>query len=92
MGQSSMLHVRVDEDVKAQATEALVAMGMSVSYAVRIFLKRVVNDQAFPIELKVPNAETRAAMEESRQLMKSQPNQHESAQSFFDDLEKDGEI
>ncbi len=92
MGQSSMLHVRVDDDVKTQATEALAAMGLSVSDAVRIFLKRVVNDQAFPIELKVPNAETRAAMEESRQLMKAQPNRHTSAQSFFDDVEKDGEI
>ena len=92
MGQSSMLHVRVDDDVKTQATEALAAMGMSVSDAVRIFLKRVVNDQAFPIELKVPNAETRAAMEESRRLMKAQPNRHTSAQSFFDGLEKDGEI
>jgi DNA-damage-inducible protein J len=90
MGQSSMLHVRVDDDVKAQATEALAAMGMSVSDAVRIFLKRVVNDQAFPIELKVPNAETRAAIEESRRLMKSNSDRHASAQSFFDDLEKDG--
>ena len=90
MGESSMLHVRVDDDVKAQATEALAAMGMSVSDAVRIFLKRVVNDQAFPIELEVPNAETRAAMEESRRLMKSYLDRHASAQSFFDDLEKDG--
>jgi DNA-damage-inducible protein J len=90
MGESSMLHVRVDDDVKAQATEALAAMGMSVSDAVRIFLKRVVNDQAFPIELEVPNAETRAAMEESRRLMKSHSDRDASAQSFFDDLEKDG--
>jgi DNA-damage-inducible protein J len=65
-------------------------MGLSVSDAVRIFLKRVVNDQAFPIELEVPNAETRAAMEESRRLMKSHSDRDASAQSFFDDLEKDG--
>ena len=65
MAQSSMLHIRVDDEVKTQATEALAAMGLSMSDAVRIFLKRVVNDQAFPLELKVPNAETRAAMEEA---------------------------
>jgi antitoxin component of RelBE/YafQ-DinJ toxin-antitoxin module len=29
-------------------------MGLSVSDAVRILLKRVVSDQAFPLELKVP--------------------------------------
>ena len=67
--QSSMLHVRVDDDTKAQATEALAAMGMSVSDAVRIFLHRVVIDQAFPLELKVPNAETRKAMAEARAIM-----------------------
>lgn len=36
-------------------------MGLSVSDAVRILLKRLVNDQAFLLELKVPNAQTRAA-------------------------------
>ena len=59
---TSMLHVRIDEDTKAEATEALNAMGLSVSDAVRLFLKRVVAEQAFPLELKVPNAATRAAM------------------------------
>ena len=65
---SSMLHVRVDDEIKTQATEALASMGLSVSDAVRILLKRVVNDQAFPLELKVPNAQTRAAMKEAREI------------------------
>ena len=46
-------------------------MGLSVSDAVRLFLRRVVVDQAFPLQLKVPNAETQAAMEESRAMMSS---------------------
>ncbi len=66
---TSMLHIRVDKDVKEQAAEALATMGLSVSDAVRLFLRRVVVEQAFPLELKVPNAETRAAMEESRAIM-----------------------
>ena len=53
MAHSTMLHVRVDDEIKTQASEALAAMGLSVSDAVRILLKRVVNDQAFPLELKV---------------------------------------
>lgn len=71
MAQSTMLHVRVGEEVKAQASEALAAMGLSVSDAVRILLKRVASDQAFPLELKVPNAQTRVAMEEARQIMRA---------------------
>ena len=88
MAQSSMLHIRVDDKTKTQATEALAAMGLSMSDAVRIFLKRVVNDQAFPLELKVPNAETRAAMEEARAMMKARQTRFESADALFDDLEK----
>jgi antitoxin component of RelBE/YafQ-DinJ toxin-antitoxin module len=32
-------------------------MGLSVSYAVRMLLKRVVDDQAFALELRVPDAQ-----------------------------------
>jgi DNA-damage-inducible protein J len=88
MAHSTMLHVRVDEDVKAQASEALAAMGLSVSDAVRILLKRVVNDQAFPLELKVPNALTRAAMEEARAVMKARAARFDTADALIDDLEK----
>ncbi len=91
MAQTSMLHVRVDDDVKAQASEALASMGLSVSDAVRIFLKRVVNDQAFPLELKVPNAETRKAIEESRAMMKKRQARFATADALFNDLEKTGQ-
>jgi DNA-damage-inducible protein J len=69
MTQSSMLHIRVDEDLKRQATKALAAMGLTTSEAVRLLFHRIVADQAFPLELKVPNAETRAAIEEARTLI-----------------------
>jgi DNA-damage-inducible protein J len=88
MAHSTMLHVRVDDEIKTQASETLTAMGLSVSDAVRILLKRVVNDQAFPLELKVPNAQTRAAMTEARAMMKARATRFESADALLDDLEK----
>ena len=88
MAHSTMLHVRVDNEIKAQASEALAAMGLSVSDAVRILLKRVVNDQAFPLELKVPNARTREAMEEARATMKARAARFDAADALIDDLEK----
>jgi len=87
MAHSTMLHVRVDDEIKSQASEALAAMGLSVSDAVRILLKRVVNDQAFPLELKVPNAQTRAAMEEARTMAKARAARFDSADALIDDLE-----
>jgi DNA-damage-inducible protein J len=47
-----------------------------------------VNDQAFPLELKVPNAQTRAAIEESRAMMKARTARFESADALLDELEK----
>lgn len=86
--QTSMLHVRVDDDIKAQATEALAAMGLSVSDAVRLFLRRVVVDQAFPLELKVPNAETRAAMKEAAVIVNTRRPRFATADALFADLDK----
>ena len=86
--QTSMLHIRVEDDIKDQATQALTAMGLSVSDAVRLFLRRVVVDQAFPLELKVPNAETQAAMEESRAMMAKRRADFANAKELLADLEK----
>ena len=85
---TSMLHIRVDDDIKAQATEALTAMGLSMSDAVRLFLRRVVVDQAFPLELKVPNAQTLAAMDESRAMMATHRVRFATSDALFADLEK----
>jgi len=46
-----MLHVRVDEQLKAQATEALANVGLTVSDAVRILLTRVTKEGGLPAGL-----------------------------------------
>ena len=60
----TFVRARIDAETKERAMIALEAMGLSVSDALRILLRRIANDQAFPLELKVPNAESRAAMAE----------------------------
>ncbi len=64
----TMVHVRLDDALKDQATHALERMGLTLSEAVRMFLTRVAADQAIPFDIKVPNATTRAAMEEARHM------------------------
>lgn len=80
---SSMLHVRVDDDLKAKAVEALNAIGLSTSDAVRLLLHRIVAEQAFPLELKVPNAETRAALDEVRQMKAARRSRFADADEMF---------
>lgn len=85
---TSMLHIRVGDEIKDQASQALTAMGLSMSDAVRLFLRRVVIDQAFPLELKVPNAQTLAAMEESRAMMAKCHARFATSDELFADIEK----
>jgi DNA-damage-inducible protein J len=85
MTSTAMLHVRVDEETKQQATETLATLGLSVSDAVRLFLKRVVIEQGLPISLKAPNAETRKALEEAENIMKFR---FQHGKELIDDLEE----
>jgi DNA-damage-inducible protein J len=46
-----MFQVRLDEDIKSQATATLAAMGLTVSDASRVFLTRVIAEQQLPFPL-----------------------------------------
>jgi len=48
---TSMLHVRIDDDLKNAATEKLANFGLTISDAVRILLTRVVKEGALPVGL-----------------------------------------
>jgi DNA-damage-inducible protein J len=49
--QTSMLHVRVDDQLKADAAEKLARVGLTVSDAVRILLTRVAHEGGLPAGL-----------------------------------------
>ena len=85
-----MLHIRVDRDTRERATSALNAMGLTMSEAVRPFLTRVVAEQALPLELKVPNAETRAAMAKADEILEARRARFETAKDLMASLEKAG--
>ena len=51
MARTSMLHVRVDDRLKAEATETLASFGLTVSDAVRIILTRVTKEWGLPAAL-----------------------------------------
>lgn len=83
MSTDTVVRARIDSATKDQATEALAAMGLSVSDAIRLLLVRVAADKAFPFAVKVPNATTRKAMTE---LEQGKGKRHASADELFDDL------
>ena len=62
MTENSVVRARIDEATKAEAAAVLATMGLSLSDAFRMLLKRVAKEKALPFEPLVPNAETIEAM------------------------------
>jgi len=58
------VRARIDARTKALASDALSAMGLTVSDAIRLLMIRVADEHRLPFAIKVPNAETRAAIAE----------------------------
>jgi DNA-damage-inducible protein J len=66
MTERSVVRARIDEATKSEAAAVLATMGLSLSDAFRLLLKRVAAEKALPFELLVPNAETVEAMRAAR--------------------------
>ncbi len=60
---TDILRLRIDKDLKKEASVLANAMGLTLSDAVRVFLVRFVADKRFPFVPEVPNRETVEAMQ-----------------------------
>ena len=58
------VRARIDTGTKERAAEALEAMGLSISDAIRLLMLRIADERRLPFEVKVPNATPRKAMAE----------------------------
>lgn len=66
------VNIRMDENLKKQFDHLCGELGMNMSTAFTIFAKTMVRHNGIPFEvsLDIPNAETRAAMEEAENIVK----------------------
>ena len=67
MAAADIVRARIDPDLKKEASAVLSGMGLSVSDAIRLMFVRVAADKALPFDLRMPNAETQAAMRDARE-------------------------
>lgn len=89
MAGTKMLHIRVDDDIREDASIVLGSLGLTMSEAVRLFLHRVVASQGLPLELKVPNETTAAALKEAREIRAARSARFETPEALFSELGKD---
>jgi DNA-damage-inducible protein J len=66
MAENAVIRARIDEATKIEAASVLAAMGLTLSDAFRLMVKRIAADKALPFEPLVPNAETIEAMKAAR--------------------------
>lgn len=86
---NAFVRARIDEHLKNEAAEVLANMGLTVSDLVRITLTRVAKEKALPFDLSIPNAETRAAMEESRTMIKTRQARFNTGSALIENLNEE---
>ena len=84
MGADAVVRARIDRDTKARAAEALHAMGLSISDAIRLLMVRVAEERRLPFAVQVPNSTTIEAMAE---LDEGKGSRFESTEDLLNDLE-----
>ncbi len=83
MSADAVVRARIDSDTKARATEALHAMGLTVSDAIRLMLLRVAEEKRLPFAVQAPNATTLKAMKE---LDEGKGKRFASAEELLEDI------
>jgi len=84
----TVVRARIDTLTKNRAADALEAMGLSISDAIRLLLLRVADERRLPFEVRVPNATTRKAMVDAESIIKNRRARFSSPDELFHDLEK----
>ena len=84
MSTNTVVRARIDSDTKARATEALRAMGLTVSDAIRLLMLRVADEKRLPFTIQVPNRTTVEAMKE---LADGKGRRFDSVEELFRDLD-----
>lgn len=80
------VRARIDSETKMRAADALEAMGLSVSDAIRLLMLRIADEKRMPFEVRVPNRATRDAI---RELEEGKGKKFSSIDSLMDDLNAD---
>ena len=83
MNKTAIIRARVQPQLKAEAEEILSELGLTSSESIQLLFNQIRLRGEFPLELKVPNKTTRAAMEEDRAELPT----FDSVEALIDELD-----
>ncbi len=86
---TAKINVNTDAETKEQATKLLHEMGMDMTTAINVYLKRIILERGIPFEIstKSPNAETLSAFAETEEMLKN-PEKYKRYSSFSEVLDE----
>jgi DNA-damage-inducible protein J len=86
MGKTGYITARIEPKLKARAARVLATVGVSTTDAITMFLRQVVLRNGLPFEVRVPNTETKRAIEELESAgARSKLKRYAKAHDMFDD-------
>ena len=65
----AVINIRVNDEVKKEAETIFKSLGLNMSVAMNLFLKKCINENGIPFDLKLPNNETMEALEETNKIL-----------------------
>ena len=88
MPKTAIVQARIEPELKAKAEAILASVGLNTTTAITMFYTQMVNRREFPLEIKVPNAETLSAIAELRDpKLREELKTHASVADLMADLE-----
>jgi DNA-damage-inducible protein J len=83
------VRARIEPELKEDAQKVLAENGLTISDAVRLFLRQVVRSGGLPFDVRIPTEATLRALEESRAMRGA--SRFGSAKELFNELDQEGQ-
>lgn len=81
---TSTISARIDLELKQKAERVFKALGLTSSQAITLFYKQVELQKGLPFSVRIPNEDTRQALEDAR--TRKNLKDFDTVEELFDDL------
>ena len=87
----AVINIHVNDKVKKEAETIFKSLGLNMSVAMNLFLKKCINEKGIPFDLKIPNRETIEtieAMEGTNKILNGdiKRKSYKNVDELFEDL------
>ena len=84
----AVINIRVNDEVKKEAETIFKSLGLNMSVTMNLFLKKCINENGIPFDLKLPNNETIEALEETNKILNGdiERKSYKNTNELFKDL------